>query len=84
MQLDTSQITTGHSPCAVCECRYTIDSLVELRLGPPLTAFTPVPLCPKHWLEAEGAIKDWAKIKSPPCVVNVQAVGAGISPGRIG
>ena len=83
MQLDTTQVTTGHSPCAVCEGRHTIDSLVELRLGPPLTAFTPVPLCPKHYFEAEGAIHDWRKIKSPPCVVNVQAVGAGAKPGRL-
>jgi hypothetical protein len=69
--------------CAVCDGRFTVDRLVELRLGPPIT-MRPVPLCPGHYMECEGAILDWRKIKSPPCVINVSAVGIGGGPGRSG
>ena len=70
-------------PCAICDGRYTIDRLVELQLGPPIS-MAPLPLCPKHYIEAEGAIQDWRKTKTPPCVVNVSAVGIGTRPGIFG
>ncbi len=52
-------------PCSVCDGRFTIDRLLALKLGPPIT-MAPVPLCPKHYFEAEGGIQDWRKTKSPP------------------
>jgi hypothetical protein len=68
--------------CAVCDGRFTVDRLLELKLGPPITMI-PVPLCPKHYFECEGGILDWRKTKSPPCIVNVQAVGPGTHLGRM-
>jgi hypothetical protein len=69
--------------CAVCDGRFTVDKLVELHLGPRII-MDPVPLCPVHYLECESAVMDWRKVKSPPCVVNVRAVGIGSRPGGPG
>ena len=69
--------------CAVCDGRFTVDRLVELRLGPPIT-MQPVPLCFNHYIECESAILDWRPIKTSPCIVNVNAVGVGSDPGKLG
>ena len=69
--------------CAVCDGRFSVDKLLELRLGPPIV-MNPVPLCPKHYMECESGLTDWRKIKSPPCVINVSAVGTGTGPGASG
>ena len=69
--------------CAVCDGRFSVDLLVELQLGPSIT-MVPVPLCAKHYLECEGAIQDLQNIKSPPCVVNITAIGIGSNPARFG
>jgi hypothetical protein len=66
--------------CAVCDGRFSVDRLVELKLGPPII-MNPVPLCMKHYVECESALMDWRPIKSPPCIVNVRAVGIGVEPG---
>ncbi len=71
--------------CHVCDGRHTVDTLVWLQLGPPGTIQPgTVPLCRTHFAMCEGAIYEMRKIQSPPCVVNVQAVGTGSSLGKIG
>lgn len=69
--------------CAVCDGRFTVDRLVELRFGPPIK-MNPVPLCPKHYFECEDAVWELSKTKSPPLIINVQAVGTGVDPGKFG
>jgi hypothetical protein len=68
--------------CAVCDGRFTVDRLIELRLGPPVTV-APVPLCLIHYCQCEAALLDWQKTRTPPCILNIRAVGTGSDPGRL-
>ena len=82
--VDLDTIQSNHPVCcAVCDGRFTVDRLLELALGPPIT-MERVPLCLKHYMKCEEGIQDWRNIKSPPCIINVSAVGTGINPGIFG
>ena len=41
--------------CAICDGRFTVDHLVKLQLGPPIS-IEPFPLCPMHYMKCEEAI----------------------------
>ena len=63
-------------PCAVCDGRHTVDSLLELRLNTP-PGQVRYPLCWAHYQACENAVYEMRNIKSPPVVINVAAVGNG-------
>ena len=64
------------APCHVCEGRETIETVLRLQLAAEETADLPpsIPLCPKHFTEAEDALAEVRKIQSPP--VHIRPAGA--------
>ena len=66
-------------PCHLCEGRETIDSALRLQLVAEQTADVPpfLPLCRKHFDEANGALAEVRKTQSPPVIINLPGLRVG-------
>jgi hypothetical protein len=83
--------------CAVCEGLETVDSIVRLQLQSQriaTSAWSPsgiepgtyagrLPLCLRHYREAEGALGEVKKIQSGPVTINLPGLRIGGAAGRI-
>jgi hypothetical protein len=83
--------------CAVCEGRETVDSVVLLQLSAnnvTSTSWSPagvapgthagrLPLCAKHYREAERALDETKRVQSGPVTINVPGLKIGGRQGRI-
>ena len=69
-------------PCHVCESRVTVEGLVRLHLIAEQTAAAPasIPLCGKHFTEAEDVLTDIKRMQTPPVHINLAGLQVGGSP----
>ncbi len=66
--------------CIICEGRETVESLEWLQYQQEIgqTRVDPMPVCLVHYAKLEECHGDTMKIRTPPVVVNVKAIGARV------
>jgi hypothetical protein len=72
---------TRLAPCDVCDGKHTVDSVLAIQLSSSLVKER-IPLCQRHYDEAEGGLLDWRKTKTPPVSINCPGLRIGGGPGQ--